>query len=353
MKILICEGNIRLADSLLQAGFDSCYFCFNRQAFNKYNPDLIKVPVISTNVSRTDSSLKRFIELFRVIKNNNITHVITSRKTEVWMLYIIKKTYFFKLRLFSTNHNSYAWINPKQVKYYTYFLRLFTDGYLSLASFVTKQMIQYGYKASNILNYSNPIDPNIKPKNNFEMNKDAPKLVYLATIYPGKGHKTLIESVLKLKEIHPNIQLNIIGDAKDEIFYKELIEYSETNNLVSNIHFLGRIDNEIAVKMVTDADIYVNPSTMEMCPINILEACAGKMPIVAVNTSGVVDIIKDEINGLLIPPNNVDKCVAAVERLITNDNLREKLAKKAYEIVHKNYTYEYQGDLVGRFISTI
>jgi len=80
----------------------------------------------------------------------------------------------------------------------------------------------------------------------------------------------------------------------------------------------------------------VLPSTcLDACPTTVLEAMASGRAVVATTTGGIVDMIVDGENGLLVPPGDEYKLAAAMDRLLTDTDLRDRLAAGARERIQQ------------------
>jgi glycosyltransferase involved in cell wall biosynthesis len=80
----------------------------------------------------------------------------------------------------------------------------------------------------------------------------------------------------------------------------------------------------------------VLPSTcLDACPTTVLEAMASGRPVVATTAGGIVDMIVDGENGLLVPPSDEYKLAAAMARLLDDADLRARLAAGAQERVQR------------------
>jgi len=74
---------------------------------------------------------------------------------------------------------------------------------------------------------------------------------------------------------------------------------------------------------------------LDACPTTVLEAMASGRPVVATTTGGIVDMIVDEENGLLVPPGDEHKLAGAMGRLLNDADLRIRLAADAQERVQR------------------
>ena len=89
------------------------------------------------------------------------------------------------------------------------------------------------------------------------------------------------------------------------------------------------------------ADIFVLPSTvtLEMFGIVNLEAMACSVPIIASEIGGIPDVIKDEENGLLVPPKDPEALAKAIIKLLNNEELALKLGKTGRKMVQQKYKW--------------
>jgi glycosyltransferase involved in cell wall biosynthesis len=74
---------------------------------------------------------------------------------------------------------------------------------------------------------------------------------------------------------------------------------------------------------------------LDACPTTVLEAMASGRPVVATTTGGIVDMIADGENGLLVPPGDDHKLAEAMAQLLNDADLRARLAADARERVQR------------------
>ena len=152
-------------------------------------------------------------------------------------------------------------------------------------------------------------------------------------LVPEKGYHYLIEAIKKLTLQYSSIKLLIIGDGPLE---SELRTQVKDLKLENNVKLLG-LRNDIPV-LLSSMDIFIMTSTNEGMPMALLEAMAMKKPVIATRVGAISKIISDGVNGLLIPPKNVDSTVAAVTYLLQNREKGSIFAEKGFESVKNEYS---------------
>lgn len=99
--------------------------------------------------------------------------------------------------------------------------------------------------------------------------------------------------------------------------------------------------NSMALKQLYyESDIFCLPTRGDCLPMVLSEAgCAG-LPVISTRLAGIPEIVKDGVNGFLIPPDDMGKLVEALQRLITNQELRLSMGERAVELTRKHFDAE-------------
>ncbi len=152
-----------------------------------------------------------------------------------------------------------------------------------------------------------------------------------------KGHHYLIEAVGKLIKRYPNIRLFIAGDYKisrQTEYLAQLKKMRDTLRLEGKVIFGGFIND--MVSLYSSIDMLVLPSTYEPFGRVLIEAMALKKPVISTFVGGIPEVIENKVSGILVPPEDTDALVDAVEQLIKDKALAERIAKRGQERV-KNF----------------
>lgn len=100
----------------------------------------------------------------------------------------------------------------------------------------------------------------------------------------------------------------------------------------------GSVSRDEVTKMYLRANLFVLPSLSEGFPLTLLEAWAAKLPVVAAAVGEVSYVVKDGINGYLVPPGNVGAFAKAMTIALKNSDLA-KLGENGYNLA-KGYTWK-------------
>lgn len=158
-------------------------------------------------------------------------------------------------------------------------------------------------------------------------------LLYLSRIAREKNLDFLFKAIKKLKQKRQDFHLLMVGGGPELKYYQTKVKQWELDSYVT---FTDKQEKDKANRFFGAADIFVFPSITETQGIVITEAMASGVPAVAINKMGPSDIIQDGIDGYLTSLNLDDFC-AKIEKLLDNDNLREKFSLAAKKNV-KKYT---------------
>ena len=108
----------------------------------------------------------------------------------------------------------------------------------------------------------------------------------------------------------------------------------------ANIVYCTDVEWKEAMIRLKESSILVVPSRMESIPQVIKEAFYLKVPIIASGVGGIPELITNEENGILIPPDDEKKLIDSINRLFTEKEFANNIAEMGYKYVIKNLTWE-------------
>ena len=149
-----------------------------------------------------------------------------------------------------------------------------------------------------------------------------------------KGHHILIDAARVILKKQRDVKFLLIGDGP---LRDELITKVQRDGLESNILFAG-FRRDIP-ECIAACDISVLPSLREGFPLVLLESLAMGKAVIATDVGGVSELVRNGETGWLIPPNNLDALICAIEEALDKPQLAHKLALAGQRFVREKFDF--------------
>jgi glycosyltransferase involved in cell wall biosynthesis len=176
------------------------------------------------------------------------------------------------------------------------------------------------------------------------------KIITVAQLIPRKNHQLLLQAFAKLPlEIRDTSTLEFVGGGPCRL---ELEEQARELGIGDRVNFAGQPSHEELVRHLQEADLFCLPTLSEGMPVAVIEAMACGLPVVASKVDGIPESVREDITGLLVPPQDVDALRNALLRALTRDWDRqairqEVLAKFTWRLYAEKVAELYRGLLNG------
>ena len=156
---------------------------------------------------------------------------------------------------------------------------------------------------------------------------DKKTVIAMGRLVYQKGFDILLPAFHKISERYPDWQLLIFGEGE---LRGELEDLRDHLGLTHQVFFPGNTENPIA--FFKSSQLFVLSSRWEGLGVVLLEALACGLPVIATDCpSGPKEIIRDGIDGMLVPNENVTALATAMDRLMSDTEKRQQLAARAPE----------------------
>ncbi len=161
----------------------------------------------------------------------------------------------------------------------------------------------------------------------------------IGRLTPIKGHPLFLKAMARVTRVFPNIKIQIIGDAPRPQYKEELMMLTRRLGLTHCVEFLGtRYD---IPELLANMDLLAVPSVGEEAFGRVaIEAGACGVPVVATRIGGLTDIIEDEKDGLLVPPDDPRVMADAMIKLLKEPELAQRLAASLRKKVEKDFSLD-------------
>lgn len=167
--------------------------------------------------------------------------------------------------------------------------------------------------------------------------------VYIGSFYKGKGVDTIVEIAGKM----PEMTFHIVGGSKAQI--TEMIKNIKTDN--KNIIWHGYLSQKNAMEVLDKVKIALLPNQDRVLisqkndigkwtsPMKLFEYMSRGKAIIASNIQVLREVLIDEVNCLLVEPNDVEQWINAIRRLSNDNLLLEKISKTAKQDLETKYSW--------------
>lgn len=155
----------------------------------------------------------------------------------------------------------------------------------------------------------------------------------VANLAENKGHRYLLEAFESFHQSHPEAWLLLIGDGPEKESLRQQIQAYESRK---NILFLG-VRRDVP-NLLAASDAFAMPTLFEGMSNAVLEAMAAGLPVATTDIPENRTIITDQVNGLLVEPAKSQPMQKALETLIADAKLRDRLGGKARRTVDQRFS---------------
>jgi glycosyltransferase involved in cell wall biosynthesis len=154
-----------------------------------------------------------------------------------------------------------------------------------------------------------------------------------------KGHAVLLQALIKLhREGLAAPWRLVIAGGRGGPEREPLLDLARESGLEGRLNLLAQRDD--IPDLLAAADVFAMPSLWEGLPLALLEAMVAGKPILASDTSGIPEAVRQGIDGFLTPPGDVESLAAALRRVLDDPATRARLAGAARERGHREFTID-------------
>jgi len=161
------------------------------------------------------------------------------------------------------------------------------------------------------------------------------RLIYL------KGVQYLIKAFHKLQKEIDNVVLVIVGEGE---FRRELEKLAQNLSVEDKVYFRGKVDQELLGAYYLLCNLFVLPSITthhaDACPLVVNEAMYFEKPVITSDAVGTTFMIKNGINGYVIPERDPEALYRALYKILSNPELEEKMGKASKKVIEERFTYQ-------------
>jgi len=175
-----------------------------------------------------------------------------------------------------------------------------------------------------------------------ELPQDAFVIFLAKGFAPSSGQDYLLRAVRLVASAGKNVHLVLAGDGYTRV---QMIALIKELGLETSVQMPGTVPNSEVLRILATADLVVLPSVKlagaeEGLSVFLLESMGMGKPVIATRVGGNPDLIRDGVNGLLVPEKDAEALAAAITRLMDDPELCRRLGESARREVIESWTWE-------------
>lgn len=151
-------------------------------------------------------------------------------------------------------------------------------------------------------------------------------IVSVGRMVPAKGQLILLQAFHTVLHARQGIHLTLIGDGPER---KSLQQFVEEHDLSRHVTFRGALNHDQTREQLAHADIFALASFAEGVPVALMEAMAMEIPCVSTNVAGIPELIRHNVDGILVPASSVEALAEALHMLAADEACRKNLGCSA------------------------
>ncbi len=161
-------------------------------------------------------------------------------------------------------------------------------------------------------------------------------LLFLGRLETRKGIDFLIRAIPMVRDRLNDIRLFVAGDG---VLRSCLENFIKKNNLESNVHLLGTVDDSALNEWYNKVSVVIIPSVFEGFGLTAIEAMACGTPVIATDVDALRDVIEDGVNGLLVKYNDVEALSKKILYLLKNKSEQSKFSLNGQKKAQTTYNW--------------
>jgi glycosyltransferase involved in cell wall biosynthesis len=175
-------------------------------------------------------------------------------------------------------------------------------------------------------------------RSRYGLSNDAVVITQVCWMVAVKGVDVMLRAAATLLQQTTNVRFVLVGDGSLLNEYQRLAGELGVGAAVT---FTGVINDPTDAGVFDASDIYCQPSRwQEASGLAVLEAMSLKVPVVASDTGGLPELVEDGRTGLLVPVGDSDRLAKALERLVTDPELRRTMGEASYDVARTEHRIE-------------
>jgi glycosyltransferase involved in cell wall biosynthesis len=165
-------------------------------------------------------------------------------------------------------------------------------------------------------------------------------VLFVGRLSAPKGLFDLFDAIPQVIAKHPEARFVLVGVAERDALEPVIREEAARRGIAHCLRFLGALAGRDKAAAFVTSQLLVVPSWTEAFPLVVPEAMAAGLPIVASAVGAIPDFVKDGEDGCLVPARDPSALSAAINRLLDDEDLRQRMGARVRARALREFTIE-------------
>lgn len=188
----------------------------------------------------------------------------------------------------------------------------------------------------------NEAEKYITKKISNKLNSKCFKIISIGPVCELKNQKLAIESIKLIKDNYPTMDIcfmNIGNYNINDKYFKKISKYIGDYKLSDCCFFLGELEKKITYEIIKKSNVILITSLSEGFPLVLVESFMFKKPLISTKVGGIMDVVKNNYNGIIIEWSTVS-LKNAIIKLKNEKNIANYLSENAYKDFNNLFIFE-------------
>lgn len=187
------------------------------------------------------------------------------------------------------------------------------------------------------------VDPEVfRPTKHEQGSENALEVLCVGRLVPSKGQLILLRACRHLLSHGYSFCVRLVGTGPD----RALLQTYAVENNIPAIFEGARSSGEIR-QLLGRADIFALASFAEGVPVALMEAMAMEVPCISTSVAGIPELIRNDLDGLLVPASSTEALASALQRLLDDPQLRRRFGLAGSKRVQEVYNLRRNARFLG------
>jgi colanic acid/amylovoran biosynthesis glycosyltransferase len=170
--------------------------------------------------------------------------------------------------------------------------------------------------------------------------KKRPVIISVSELTPHRGFPYLVDACARLIRAGMDVECRIVGGGP---LFAATEQWIAEHDLIGKVCLLGVQPQHEVARLMGESDLFVLPSIiandgqMDGIPVSLMEAMAAGKPVIAASISGIPELVRHDVSGLLVDAAHPERVAQAITRLLRDPELRRRMGRAGQEKVRKDF----------------